>query len=301
MWSLVILAIAQLQEVAGEDNPIVALTYDIPPYITNEGTGGLETAILTSALDKGTDEFTYLQMSYDDVETAIERGDANIAMGVTLPADGSYEKEDNGVPIYYSYPSWPFHNYIFTKTSDNINNNEPITSIKELANIGPVYTWEGAVNELGDEFYNTFVNNTNYQPIGNQTEQVELFWNTSNALIVIDRSIFLAISEKIVDTSDVPLDQLFVEHNLFDAITTFGIGFKSKDTRDQFNSGLLQMCDSGDYRTLLVEYGIELADDSKVICDIASNDDGNGAGLNILLRTVLVVVVSFSVFLFHRN
>ena len=156
------------------------------------------------------------------------------------------------------------------------------------------------MNELGDEFYNTFSNNTNYQPIGNQTEQVELFWNTSDALIVIDRSIFIAISEKIVDTSDVPLDQLFVEHNLFDAITTFGIGFKSKDMRDQFNSGLLQMCDSGDYRTLLVEYGIELADDSKVICDIASGDE-NGAGLNVLLRTAVVEVVSFSVFLFQGN
>jgi hypothetical protein len=142
-----------------------------------------------------------------------------------------------------------------------------------------------------------------YQPIGNQTEQVELFWNNSNASIVIDRSIFISISEQIVETSDdVPLDQLFVEHNLFVAITTFGIGFKSKDMRDQFNSGLLQMCDSGDYRTLLVEYGIELADDSKVICDIASSDDGNGAtGLTVLLRTVVVVAVSFSLFLFQGN
>jgi len=122
---------------AAEDNvPIVALTYDIPPYIMNEGTGGLETVILTSALDKGTDEFIYRQMSYDEVETAIEREVADIAMGVTLPADGSYEKEDNGISIYYSYPSWPFHNYVFTKTSDNINNNEPIKSIQELANIG---------------------------------------------------------------------------------------------------------------------------------------------------------------------
>ena len=303
LWAVVlVLATAQQQEQESGDNvPIVALTYDIPPYIMNEGTGGLETAILTSALNKGTDEFTYRQMSYDEVETAISRGDADIAMGVTLPSDGSYEKEDNGIPIYYSYPSWPFHNYVFTKTSDNINNNKPIESIKELAKIGPVYTWESAVNELGDEFYNTFYNSTNYQPIGNQTEQVELFWNTSNALIVIDRSIFIAISEKIVDTSDdVSLDQLFVEHNLFDAITTFGIGFKSKDMRDQFNSGLLQMCDSGDYRTLLVEYGIELADDSKVICDIASGDE-NGAGLNVLLRTAVVVVVSFSVFLFQGN
>ena len=300
LCSLVILATAQqLQEVSGDNVPIVALTYDIPPYIMNEGTGGLETAILTSALDKGTDEFTYLQMSYDEVEIAISRGDADIAMGVTLPTDGSYEKEDNGISIYYSYPSWPFHNYVFTKTSDNINNNKPIKSIQELVNYGPVYTWEGVVNELGNEFYNNFVNNTNYQPIGNQTEQVELFWNTSNALIVIDRSIFIEISEKIV-SDDVPLDQLFVEHNLFDAITTFGIGFKTKDMRDQFNSGLLQMCDSGDYRTLLVEYGIELADDSKVICDIASSNDGNGAGL-VLLRTAVVVVVSFSLFLFQGN
>lgn len=263
---------------------------DIPPYITNEGTSGLETAILTSALDKGTDEFTYLQMSYDQIETAIGRGVADIALGINIPLDGSYEKKDNGELVYLSYPSWPFHNYVFTKTMDNINNNEPITSIKELANYGPVFTWEGAVDELGDEFNQVFSNNSNYQPIGNQTEQVELFWNTSDALIVIDRTIFLALSEKIVER-DVPLDQLLVEHNLFDAITTFGIGFKSKDMRDQFNSGLTRMCESGDYRELLVEYGVDLADDSKVICDIASG----GAGLTVLLA----VVVSFSLFLFQ--
>ena len=114
LWA-VVLATAQQQE-SGDNVPIVALTYDIPPYITNEGTGGLETAILISAaLDKGIDEFTYRQMSYDEVESAIGRGDANIALGVTLPTDGSYEKENNGIQIYFSYPSWPFHNYVFTK------------------------------------------------------------------------------------------------------------------------------------------------------------------------------------------
>ena len=121
---------------------------------------------------------------------------------------------------------------------------------------------------------------------------MELFWNTSDALIVIDRTIFLALSEKIVER-DVPLDQLLVEHNLFDAITTFGIGFKSKDMRDQFNSGLTRMCESGDYRELLVEYGVDLAG-SKVICDIASG----GAGLTVLFSTV-AVVVSFSFFMFQ--
>ena len=64
LWAVVlVLATAQQQEQESGDNfPIVALTYDIPPYIMNEGTGGLETAILTSALDKGIDEFAYLQM-----------------------------------------------------------------------------------------------------------------------------------------------------------------------------------------------------------------------------------------------
>ena len=59
LWA-VVLATAQQQE-SGDNVPIVALTYDIPPYITNEGTGGLETAILTSALDKGIDEFTIVK------------------------------------------------------------------------------------------------------------------------------------------------------------------------------------------------------------------------------------------------
>jgi hypothetical protein len=54
------------------------------------------------------------------------------------------------------------------------------------------------------------------------------------------------------------------------------------------------MCESGDYRELLVEYGVDLADASKVICDIASG----GAGLTVLFSTV-AIVVSFSLFLFQ--
>ena len=67
------------------------------------------------------------------------------------------------------------------------------------------------------------------------------------------------------------------------------------------------MCESGDYRELLVEYGIGLVDDSKVICDIASggaaaagDNASGGAGLTVMLSTI-VVVVSFSLSLFQWN
>ena len=76
------------------------------------------------------------------------------------------------------------------------------------------------------------------------------------------------------------------------------------------------MCDSFEYMELLVEYGIESTDDSKEICVAASDENilyingtnfGVGSGRNgagsmvLLLRTVLVVVLSISIFLFQGN
>ena len=267
-FGFIFCALATARLGAAAEKPIAtALTFDIPPYVMNTGTeasaGGLEVAILTSALDMFDDEFDFLPMSYDDIETSIGEGVAEIALSVQVPTDNSYEKDG----VYYSYPSWPFHNYVFTKKADGINDNVPITSIQDLDDYGPVFTWEGAVDELGEEFYDVFSNSAKYRPIGNQTEQMDLFWSTADALIVIDRTIFLTYSE--TQMKEVSLK--IVEHNLFDPVTTFGIGFKSEDLRDQFNAGLASMCERGEYETLLVEYGVNyMFEESNVICETAT-------------------------------
>lgn len=267
--------------VAAKEKIPTATSFDSPPYKMNNSTGGLEVAILASALDMSEDEFEYLPMSLDDVETSIGRGVAEIALSVQIPADGSYEKDG----VYYSYPSWPFHNYVFTKTEDDINGNEPITSIQDLDDYGPVFTWEGAVDELGGEFNAVFSNSAQYRPIGNQIEQMDLFWNTPNALIVIDRTIFLDYSFTIVE--NVP--GKIVEHNLFDPVTTYGVGFASKDMRDRFNEGLVTMCEGGDYLTLLVEYGVEMSDEDKIICDVAKGETSGSDGVSHFANWLLPI------------
>ena len=104
-----------------------------------------------------------------------------------------------------------------------------------------------------------------------------MFWSTDDALIVIDRTIFLTYSA--TQMTDPPSMKL-VEHNLFDPATTLGIGFKSKDMRDQFNDGLARMCERGDHLTLLLEYGVEFesGDESKAICETATAGTSSGSG-----------------------
>ena len=267
-----------------------ALTFDIPPYVMNTGTastGGLEVAILTFALDMFDDEFEFLPMSYDDVDASIGNGVAEIALSVQVPTDDSYEKDG----VYYSYPAWPFHNYVFTKKADGINDNVAIKSIQDLDNYGPVFTWEGAVDELGEEFHEVFSNSDKYRPIGNQTEQMDLFWSTPDALIVIDRTIFLTYS-------DAQMKEVFlkiVEHRLFDPQTTFGIGFKSEDMRDQFNAGLASMCESDEfsYEDLLVEYGVNyMFEESNVICETATAGTSSSSIRSSFISRRLVGIVS---------
>ena len=137
----------------------------------------------------------------------------------------------------------------------------------------------------GGEFNAVFSNSDKYRPIGNQIEQIDLFWNTPNALIVIDRTIFLDYSFTIVE--NVP--GKIVEHNLFDPVTTFGVGFASKDMRDRFNEGLVTMCEGGDYLTLLVEYGVEMSDEDKIICDVAKGETSGSDGFRHFANWLLPI------------
>ena len=285
----ILCALATARLGAAAEKIATALTFDIPPYIMSTGPdskGGLEVDILTSALDMFDDEFDFLPMSYDDVDASIGSGVADIALSVQVPTDNSYEKDG----VYYSYPSWPFHNYVFTKKADGINDNVPITSIQDLDDYGPVFTWEGAVNELGEEFYEVFSNSAKYRPIGNQTEQMDLFWSTPDALIVIDRTIFLTYSETQMKDAFLKI----VEHNLFDPVTTFGIGFKSKALRDQFNAGLASMCERAEYEELLVEYGVNYitGGESNVICEVATAGTSSSSIRRSFISRRLVGIVS---------
>lgn len=77
-------------------------------------------------------------------------------------------------------------------------------------------------------------------------------------------------------------------------MTTFGIGFKSKALRDQFNAGLASMCERAEYEELLVEYGVNYmtGGESNVICEVATAGTSSSSIRRSFISRRLVGIVS---------
>ncbi len=224
----------------------VAISPDIPPYVTRNATGGLEVELLRRSLDGYSLQF--VQMPYKQLQSAVAENRADVSVGVRSADDG----------VFYSDDYLTFINVAVTKKSAKIN----LGSIADLKN-HRVLTWQNAYLELGPQFKKLFSPQSpqrkNYQEIANQQKQVETFWAAKDDVIVIDRNIFRHFSQESGHSmSDVTL------HFLFPPTTEFKVAFKSQAVRDKFNQSLQQLCRSGEYAKLLRQSQVKLP---HTVCD----------------------------------
>ncbi|MEM8953492.1 MAG: transporter substrate-binding domain-containing protein [Verrucomicrobiota bacterium] len=227
-----------MSDVDAEQDVVVALSPDIPPYVMEGGTAGLEVEILRGALPGLSLRFE--QMSYDHLQTAVQEGKAAMSAGVQDLDDG----------VFYSLDFVEFFNAAIVKKSDGI----AIGKVGDLAN-HPVLTWEDAWRELGNEFENLFgpegEDRDDYLEFADQEEQVRAFWEEEGAVIVIDRCIFKYFSEEMgEDLSDVE------EHLIFAPVTGFKVSFRDEALRDRFDAGLRAFCASGEYAAILERHHV---------------------------------------------
>jgi polar amino acid transport system substrate-binding protein len=225
---------------------VVAISPDIPPYVMEEASRGLELEIVRGALPDH--RLTFLQIPYEALQSAIVDGLADVAVGVQQADDGAY----------YSDDFITFANVAISKRADNLT----IERIADLAG-HRVLTWQNADLELGDEFEELFSPQSderhNYIEVANQADQVRSFWEDAGDVAVIDRSIFEHFSREMGRSmEDVRL------HELFPPVTNFKVGFRDAETRDEFDRGISQLCAEGEYAELLRRYEIHL---KTTVCD----------------------------------
>jgi len=229
---------------AGSEKPqlTVAISVDIAPYVMQNAMTGIEVDIATQALPGY--QLNFIQMPYQKLQTAVAENKADVALGVQK------FKDEEG--IFYSNDFIDFMNSAITKKSANLK----IEKVADLAN-HKVLTWQDAYLELGPEFKKLFspdsAQRKNYVELGDQSEQVKMFWDAKDAVIVIDRSIFDAISQ----ITGHKLSEVEY-HALFPEATYFKANFEEADVRDAFNQGLKKLCKSGAYAKLLKKYNIDL-------------------------------------------
>ncbi|AJR06652.1 amino acid ABC transporter [Photobacterium gaetbulicola] len=244
IYSSALLAVVHLS--AEQRKLIVAISTDMPPYVMDNGSKGLEVDIVRQALEGYELEFVQMPLTY--VQRAVQNQKADIAIGVLV----------DGGEIYYSDHLVTFVNFAISKKSDSL----AINTIDDLKT-HPVLTWQNAYLELGDEFKTLFSPGSeyrsNYHEFGNQADQVAQFWKASKQVIVIDRSIFEFFSKAMKQPTD------NVEyHSLFPPVTEFKASFKDKAIKDTFNTNLKEMCQNGAYVKLLEVYDVKL---ETTVCD----------------------------------
>lgn len=226
---------------AAERTLTVAISPDLPPYVMQHATEGIEVEILQRTLPGYT--LRFVALPYAELQTAVPKGRADVTVGVQHFSDDG---------VFYSRDFVTFVNAAIVKKAAGIE----IDSIADLAG-HTVIAWEDAYLELGDQFKRLFApggpQRQNYVEVGHQKKQVREFWRAPEAVVVIDRAIFNYFSRELGHSTD---DVVF--HALFPPVTDFKVGFKEAALRDAFDRALVELCRSGGYDEILKRYQVEL-------------------------------------------
>ncbi|PQO41587.1 substrate-binding periplasmic protein [Blastopirellula marina] len=243
---------ATLAESTDENTLTIAISPDIPPYILDNASNGLEVDLMQLAFPDY--DLNFVQLPYEELETAIPEKKADVSVGVRQEREGQYDSID----------FIAFSNVAIAKKSADIE-------LKKIADLGgyEVMTWQNAYLELGDGFRTMFapggVDHANYKEVADQQEQVADFWQADKAVIVIDQNIFNQFSQ----TLGYSLDDVVV-FDLFPAVTNFKVAFADELLCNEFNNRIRQLCLNGDYQKLLDKYGVQLP---KTPCDQPDEDN----------------------------
>lgn len=225
-----------------EKNLVIGLTYDIPPYIIDHASYGIELDVIRDVLKYKGYTFKTRQFSYGQLEKVVTKDG--------LDGAGPVNKKDDGT--YYSDYFIAFKNYAFTRKGSDLK----INSISDLKGKS-IVAWQNAYKDLGPEFESLFSPKASspdkkYREIADQAKQVEMFWNGEADLIVIDEYIMIWFTNHL-DNHTGSVDDL-VYHNIFSDKTQFRLSFKKEDIRNDFNEGLKYIRDNGIYQQILDKY-----------------------------------------------
>lgn len=218
----------------------VAIEKDAPPYVDNRAERGLEVDVILKSLPGYS--ISFIQMGWGYIPDAMNKGIAN--------AEANAIKDEEPDKYYYSNYYIGFVNYAISHKEKGYI----IDSVDDLVG-HDLIVWKNAHLVLGSEFKRLFSpgapGRKNYVEAQNSKNQVLDFWNNSDSVIVIDKSIFMNFS--IIEGHSMDMVDI---HKIFLPVTKFRMAFKEEKPRDDFNKGLALLCSKGLYAKMLKEYGV---------------------------------------------
>ena len=226
---------------ASEKELTVAFGFNRPPFVYQDTKGewqGFEIELFKQALP-AYKVVRKEHISNRALEAALIRG---------FDAAVTVQKVDD--KAFYSDYFVAYENFAISRASDNLN----IESFADLKGLS-VVAWENAHKNLGPVFQGLFagaMKSKQYAEFKDQRKQSKFFWMKRSQVILVDKTIFLWYKNELKKELNTEDEVRF--HKIFASDTKYFVKFKRKAVRDDFNSGLKKLRESGDYQKIVESY-----------------------------------------------
>lgn len=208
-----------------------------PPYVIQETNSGVELDIVRRALEIAGYTMKPHYMPLLRIPHELNGGslDGGMHIRAHLLIDGFFSEE----VIFY-------RNYAITLDEKDLR----IEGFRDLEG-KTIISFQNARKFLGEQFANAVKTSKNYAEIANQELQVRMLAAGRAQVAVGDFRIFLHFAQKFEEKFGVPLKLRF--HALFQP-TPYRTAFRSRQVRDDFDKGLRQLRESGEYEAIMDKY-----------------------------------------------
>lgn len=227
---LLILSVTPLQ---AKDLTLVA-GLSLPPYIIQDDNSGMEFEIIKESLKAKGHNVKLKYVPFVRLVVDYKNHDGAITIN-----------ESSGITGNYSDPVITYKNYAISLKKNGIT----VNSIGDLKD-KKVVAFQNATTYLGPEFAAVAKGNSSYSEQGQQVLQVKVLYSGRTDLIVSDINIFKYYRKQVKDIDTSPEVTL---HEIFPGVD-YKVLFNDAAIRDDFNTGLKMIRDSGRYDEIIKAY-----------------------------------------------
>lgn len=208
-----------------------------PPFIIEEGHSGLQLEIISQAfaLKNIEVEFTHLPLGRNI--TGFQQWDVHGV--ITLPESYKYPG------MHISAPYITYENVAVSLAAKEL----VIESLDDLSDKSLI-AFQNAKRYLGKDYNDVVSYLIDYREIADQDKQIKMLFSGRTEVIIADINIF----KYFVKThSGSMFQKLFTIHHIFET-RDYVAGFKTKATKELFDSGIKEIRENGTYQMLVDKY-----------------------------------------------
>lgn len=215
-----------------------------PPFITSTPPSGISWELATEIFQRMGREILPSFAPNSRMSLSLSQG----------TADAAVEVQPTNPTLFYSTPFISYQNFVFLPASAKID-------FKQWSDLAgkKVCAWQGASQDLGEEFSSAIENFEAYREFGEQKHQVQRWMLGSCDAVIIDKTVFFWWLKELQDpaySQQAPATNLSAKSYPLPSGNElwWHVGFTNKTLRDSFNRHLADSIADGTYDKIRNKY-----------------------------------------------